>query len=215
MKHLYLVISLFICLSFMNDIAGGVPQNVKKYFPLADGFTYLDAVMEGDNVRIDWGLIDPETPDYFIVERQVGLRPFEVIGGVNYHSERPTRMFSFYDMNPVPNTIVTYRIKEVREDGSTNFSDKITLYIPDNSEYFIYPGIVTDIINLEYALPFLTGYEIRLFDFTGTLLFHKANKQPGDLRIKDKIIVSDLPAGLYFLQVVVEGEVHTRRVIKT
>ncbi|MEZ4774115.1 MAG: T9SS type A sorting domain-containing protein [Bacteroidia bacterium] len=198
----------------MNDIAGGVPQNVKNHFPPTGIFTYLEAIVDQEEVRIDWGLTDGETPDYFIVERQVGLQPFEVIGGVNYHASRPARMFSFVDMNPVRNTTVTYRIKEVREDDSVIYSDKITIYIPENREYYTYPSAVTDIINLEYALPFLTGYEIRLFDYTGSMLFNKINKQPVDLRIKDKIIVSDLPAGLYFLQVIVGGEVHTRRVIK-
>ncbi|MEZ4828830.1 MAG: T9SS type A sorting domain-containing protein [Bacteroidia bacterium] len=214
MKHLYLVIALFLCLSIMKGIAGGEPQKFGKYIPVAEGFTYLNASADGDEIRIEWGLVNDEDPDYFMVERQVGILGFETIGGLNYHSERPSRMFAFYDMAARKNTTLTYRIKMVREDGSVVYSETFTLFVPENRDYYTYPAVVSDIINLEYALPFLTRYEIRLYNFNGTLMFHQNGRPANDLQIRDQIHVNHLPAGLYFLQVIVDGETHTRRVIK-
>ncbi|MDX2245180.1 MAG: T9SS type A sorting domain-containing protein [Bacteroidia bacterium] len=214
MKHLYLVISLFICLSSLNGVARGVSQKSKIYIPVAEGFTYLSISSEEEEVVIGWGLVEIENPDYFIVERQIDAQPFETIGGLNYHTSRPTRVFSFSDIAPVRNARVTYRVKVVREDGSFFYSDKISVFMPENKDFFTHPSILSDVLNLEYALPALTPYEIRLFDFYGNVKFYRLDKHPAELHIQDRISVGNLPAGLYILQVIHGNQIHTRRVIK-
>ena len=218
MKHLCLVLSLMVSLSMVNTPVFSSPcLEVKHIASSGDPeFGYVNIFPEGFRIVIEWEFTSKIKTKYFVVQRQTAEQEFENVSGINVKGEDPKRqMFTMDDTNFELGSTVRYRIKAVLEDGSVHYSDILQIGLPDEGYIKIYPNPVKEYVNLEYVLPFLTNYQVHLFDLMGNTILEEKIAQPVNLMVKERMNMNNLRPGLYFIQVTVGKETFTQRVIKT
>ena len=90
------------------------------------------------------------------------------------------------------------------KDEWASYSEDCELGLEDNTQisFTIYPNPVQDILNIEPQLPLET---VEIYNLQGQLISESS---------KSRVDVSQLNAGLYFLQVIIDGKKATKKFIK-
>ncbi|MFY0644439.1 MAG: T9SS type A sorting domain-containing protein [Bacteroidia bacterium] len=166
--------------------------------------------MGGNQVMIEWSTASELNNEYFVVERRMeNEEEFTAIGtvaGAGNSSDILT--YSFMDMSIywMSNTAY-YRIKQVDFDGQSEFSEVAVVENTEKLSFEIYPNPATDFIkvsaNDNYSIT-----KVSVINSAGQVL--KSAEGYGVI----SIAVSDLEAGIYFVQYELDGQFETSRFIK-
>lgn len=214
MKHLYLVLSLFLYLSTTGMTWALPVTSSEKYIPVAEGFTYLNLSADELKVVLKWELLGDSGTQYFFIERKIEQREFELVGGLKYHSEKFSPTEFFEDLIIERGVTVTYRVRQQMADGSESYSAEVSIYIPNQPLIKLFPNPAKDVVKTEYLMPYLSPYTIQLIDINGRIVLENHELNPADLLIRHEFNVSHLPSGMYFFQISYGKQVVTEQVIK-
>jgi len=154
---------------------------------------YFDAKYENGITKLNWKVADPESMDYFIVERAASNNQWIAI---DQHVAMSTaEIYSSIDPSPVTNNNF-YRIKIVTKTKDVSYSPVEKILVPSvNDRIAIYPNPATKKIRVTGDISLS---ELLLFDLNGNLLWQK--KTNGAQNILD-VDLPDLSAGVYVLRI--------------
>ena len=166
--------------------------------------TRFNAVAESSDVRLDWETATETNNDYFQVEHSTDGAGFTALDFVPGHGDSQAPISYSYAHKNAPPGINYYRLKQVDYDGAFEYSDVVTAQVAGNGELRVFPNPARDELRLTSGLKEQLGYT--LFDATGRLVRQGSLAPQGD-----RIDLSGLPGGVYFLHVENErGEVLAR-----
>jgi hypothetical protein len=94
-------------------------------------------------------------------------------------------------------------------DAALTANEEPKMSFPSNESVIVYPIPANDVLNLEFAKPFMQ-VRIELLDVTGRV---KYSSTTASEIVEQKIQLSSLPKGLYILKVTGEGLNFSRRVV--
>ena len=176
----------------------------------------FDATAKGDQVRLSWTTASETGNARFEVQRtaeqQSGWTTVGSVDGVGTTTEAHT--YRFTDGNlPYEANRLTYRLRQVDVDGSAHLSRTVDVR-RDVTELELrgpFPNPASQEMTVRYTVPSRKKVTLRLHDVLGQQV-QTLVRSPQNGRHQATLDVSDLPSGIYFLQLRVDGREQTQKV---
>ena len=167
-------------------------------------FRRWEAWPEGDANQLYWELHEEIGYAGYIVERSLDGEVFEKIG--NYRKNKVKQAYSFSDRETsmIKETQVFYRIKALLDNGGEVLSSVIEVHRDGAAEYLhkLYPNPLAQNqnLNLDFVSQDSRSADLEIRDVQGRLIWTgQENLIEGMNRLA--LILPDLKAGIYFLQI--------------
>jgi hypothetical protein len=215
--------------TFTGDPAPGSRTTVQKKFPwqsdrdwrfvgvvLPVQFLSFTGVQQNTDVLLKWTIIADKEVDRFEIERSTDnsnyFKTATVIQPVQLHVEQ--HYSTTDDITNVQNDVIYYRLKVIGKAGEIKYSNILVVRITKRRPVItIMPNPASDHILIKFAADKTGDVTIRLIDNTGKIVLVQNQKiAQGNITIQ----LSELnkySAGLYALQVFINDEIITEKLI--
>ncbi len=165
---------------------------------------YIGADLKEDAVKLTWTTASEVNNSHFTIEKSINGTDFFEIGLVRGAGNSTYNLdYSFVDRQP-ENGVAYYRLTQTDYDGRNETFDPIAFnFNKSHSEelkVFILKNPFNDVLKFSIETSEKDNLDILLFDSDGGLIFKETMTSNQELPIS-KIGLSNLRAGLYFLQV--------------
>jgi hypothetical protein len=136
--------------------------------PLAAGDVDLLAVLEGNDVYLDWTSFVEDGASYYSVERSTDGHKFESIARVDAKGYSQTPQNYSYVDEYISSSKLYYQVKMVNLDGSIKESQVVEVSTDVLSiDFKAFPNPMTDELQLEYKLPQDEMVTVKIIDQLG------------------------------------------------
>ncbi|KKP38046.1 MAG: hypothetical protein UR28_C0024G0001 [Candidatus Peregrinibacteria bacterium GW2011_GWF2_33_10] len=191
--------------------------------PLPVEMLYFNAYLNNENVICTWKTLTESNSDYFIVERSKDMVNFEQIGTVRAAGNSNSIVeYNFSDDTPYKG-ISYYRLKQYDFDGKYKYSNTAVIEIKEKGEVdgitniVVYPNPTNRGMGINIMFRnehFMKNVNIMMFDNTGKVIMNNSLdiSEFGNINIMP-YINSDLERGLYFIRIIYNNKVESRKVI--
>jgi len=188
--------------------------------PLPVEMASFDATVSEDKTRLTWTTVSETNNAGFRIQRRTGegakgregaWTTVGTVEGSGTTSQAQSYRFTDADL-PYESDALTYRLKQVDTDGSEHFSDEITVGRGAEELELLgtYPNPARQRATVRYALPDKQEATIRLYDVLGRRVRTVVSgEQKG--RHEQRLDVSRLSSGVYFLRLRAGNETETQR----
>jgi len=189
--------------------------------PVPVELTSFTANVRENKVMLEWATATEVNNYGFEIEKQTGskqsvLGNWEMIGFVEGHgNSNSPKQYSFTDKNLVGGSLFKYRLKQIDNDGTYEYSDEIEIEIipVEFALYQNYPNPFNPTTKIRYQLPQESKVIIKIYDILGseviTLLNEK--KEPGVYEIEFN--AQHLSSGTYIYRIIAGSFVETKKMI--
>jgi|GEM_PF-267283 len=173
--------------------------------------------VESGSVKVAWTTSSELNISHYEVERSVDGSNFMTVGQVNGSmSTDPVQAYSYNDyLNGVNSSVLYYRLKIVDEDGKTAYSKIVSVRLSEPStKVSMYPNPAADFTVVNVYSEKQTVAMMRLMDNSGKLLQYRSfnvNNGNNSLMVDQ---LSNLPKGIYIVQVMMNNNVYTEKLVK-
>jgi Concanavalin A-like lectin/glucanases superfamily/Secretion system C-terminal sorting domain/F5/8 type C domain len=159
-----------------------------------------------NKVYANWKTADEINVDKFIVERSTDGQRFNPIATTLAKNTNGTHNYGIIDEQlPLNNGILYYRLKQVDLDGKTVFSQVVKIILQKGNLISIYPNPATDFININTTEQIKNVF---IANVTGqTVAVFAPNTQ-------NKYNISNLPSGIYFVNMQTNNQIIRQKIIK-
>ncbi len=216
----------------INTIANSIDMdddtsNETHYITVDAGFTsaplpveisYFKANAKDCETILDWETASEEGNDYFEIERSTDGRSFESLGIVEGKGTSfSVHQYSFTDNSPRVNSENYYRLKQVDFDGTVAYSQIRIIDHQGCKDQFgiqsFYPNPFNEELIIELGtFENETQVTLELIDVLGSQI--KFEKIQIESNGKIKIPTESLNVGVYFVRVMVDGNLFTIKTCK-
>lgn len=165
---------------------------------------------EGDRVQLAWATTSERDADRFVVERSADLREYVSVGEVAAKGTTDARQYyGLTDTNPLPGNNY-YRLRQIDRDG-TAYTFKPVSAVIEASDVVVavYPN-PADPARIHLRLWNANDAIVQLMTMTGQSIDSRVERQSGDA---DLIPSHPLTAGVYLIEVQIEGRKLVRKVV--
>lgn len=173
------------------------PQAFATTFPVE--LLSFQAKAHNQRVHLSWLTTNEVNHSHFEIERSADAQDWAMLERIQTASKRSDdqNSYQFTDLSPMPG-LTFYRLRQVDLDGTSTLSPQVEVTIALQGQLIASPNPVQDRLTLE--LPFAEGelQQVLIFDLQGRPVARPQAEVVGGSAILD---VSDLPAGLYQVQV--------------
>lgn len=167
---------------------------------------------EGDAINLRWVTSQEINSQSFDIERSVNSKPFSAIGNVLATGLQTDATYTFSDADISTSGSYLYRLKMKDLNASFEYSNSINFKIADAKKIVIAGNPFKD--NLNLILPYSNGdARIRLMDATGRTVYSKNIKVNNNAAV-NLSLQNIISSGLYVLEVIINGEKFTQKVVK-
>ena len=176
----------------------------------------FDATRDGNTVQLTWQTASETNNAGFYVQRAVDGGSFTDLGfreGRGTTTEAQTYRFTDRDL-PYDATIVQYRLRQVDTDGSTEFSDAVTVELSSPNAVQLFgsaPNPLVEQGEIRYALPQAMDVELAVYDLLGRRVATLASGQKQARRHVIQVNASNWTSGTYLVRLTAGDQVLTRR----
>ncbi|WP_345053283.1 T9SS type A sorting domain-containing protein [Hymenobacter glaciei] len=166
--------------------------------------TRFDAAAKGTGVGLSWATASEKNSAYFEVQRSATGEAYEAIGRVAAQgSSSSAREYGFTDARPLAG-LAYYRLRQVDTDGTTAYSPVATAR-RGGEIATIYPNPTADAVMLPASLG---SVRYRVLNALGQTL------TSGQAAGGDRLDLSTLPKGAFFLELTDTTGRHTQRLTR-
>ncbi|GAB3849887.1 hypothetical protein GCM10028822_14400 [Hymenobacter terrigena] len=173
--------------------------------PLPVELTRFEATAKGTGVNLSWATATEKNSDRFEIQRSATGDEYSTIGTVKGQgSTTMAHDYSFVDSRPLTGTSY-YRLRQVDADGTSSFSPVAVVQAEASTKVALYPNPSAN----QLILPAGVGaVQYRIFNALGqTLLSGKATDN-------DRLDITSLPKGAFFLEMSGAAGRHTQRLLR-
>ena len=195
----------------VSEEPGGTPARLYFYpridDPLPVELSSFTARLTNNKVSLEWST-ETEVNNYgFDVERSsFSITPSQddwlKIGFVRGSGNSSSAInYSIIDED-IPNvSMLSYRLKQIDNDGSYDYSDEVLVINSAPSEYALqqnYPNPFNPITKIKYQLSQLSFLTIMVYDILGNEVATLVNEETPAGTFEVKFDATSLPSGIYF-----------------
>lgn len=172
--------------------------------------THFAARTKDDMVELDWTTATELNNDFFQIEHSRDGIQFQPVGKVKGEGTTTEIInYNFMHRQPVSGTNY-YRLKQVDYDGAFEYSDIVVVEVSSRAGGVqIYPNPTID----KAVIQMNERPERVTFTLT-TLLGQRLDLQPGQSDAGWELDLSDLPKGVYILQMEYDGQHLSRKIVR-
>ena len=172
--------------------------------PLPVELTRFDATAKGTGIALSWATASEKNSAYFEVQRSATGEAYETIGKVAAQGNSSSlREYDFTDARPLAG-LAYYRLRQVDTDGTTAYSPVATAR-RGTEVVAIYPNPTADAVTLPASLG---PVRYRILNGLGQTL------ASGQATGGDRLDLSKLPQGAFFLELTDNAGRHTQRLTR-
>lgn len=185
--------------------------------PLPVDLISFQAIPNQDNVVLVWVTASEINNDRFTIQKSKSGEFFEILDEVEGQGTKNTPTeYTYKDQNPYSG-LSFYRLKQTDFNGDFSITDAIAVNFSGSSDFQVevFPNPING-HNLYLKIPTTEGEEFEVFvndllgrDYISDLTF--INQNEFTLVIIE--LNSDLPAGVYFVNIVNQGKVTSKKVL--
>jgi Secretion system C-terminal sorting domain len=182
--------------------------NASICFNLPIELLSFNAINEDKSVKTIWTTASEINNDYFTIMRSDDGIVFEEIGMIQgAGTSNITLNYEFIDENPLSG-LSYYKLMQTDYDGTSSFSEIISVERNENKFVSIYPNPATNYIILTTHFNKNSIATIEIFNSFGQIVSAKIAKEN-----TTKIDISSFASGVYFVKVITETEKHIEKLI--
>ncbi|SNC75120.1 Por secretion system C-terminal sorting domain-containing protein [Hymenobacter gelipurpurascens] len=154
---------------------------------------------------VKWATATEKNNAYFEVQRSNDGKAFTTVGKVTGNGTTATgASYNFTDRNPLAATSY-YRLRQVDNDATETYSSVVTISGADKIEASFYPNPSNSLV----TLPAVSGLvKYRVYTATGQ------NVATGEAQGGSEVSLQQVPAGIYFLELITAGKHNVQRFVK-
>jgi len=180
--------------------------------PLAARLLAFSAVYQNAAAQLKWTIADEQDVKQYETEWSTDGSNFTKIGEVAATGNGPQRQDYFFTHNKPLNGKNYYRLKILDKNGRYAYSPIAVIDVRDNISISAYPNPAVDFITLSIGRQLKHGNSLRLINSSGVVVRTQNNLARGSFQLP----VSALPAGLYRLEILEQGNtVYATRIVVT
>jgi len=174
--------------------------------------TSFTAVQDGGSVRLEWETQSETNNAGFAVERRIGsTSSFRELGFVSGEGTSSRTISYHYVDSQIPDEVtqVRYRLRQVDKDGSSWYSEVISLSLGRSRGLrlrSVAPNPARNQITVHFDVPEQGSVRLEIFDVQGRRVAMPINRSMEGGAHEQVIDVQGLAAGRYFLRLQVEGK---------
>ena len=176
--------------------------------PLPVTLTAFTATKQNTAIALNWRTETELNNNYFEVQRSADGSNFITIGTVRgAGTTNVAQKYNLIDTKPLRG-INYYRLNQVDFDGKQAFSPTVSVSMNDKVIVDIMPNPAYNSVNIAISGENSTA-SVRIADATGRVLSAVDN-----ISNNQSIDISQLPQGVYFMQISVDKQTYVRRLVK-
>lgn len=177
--------------------------------PLPVELLSFEVALIEKTVALNWITASERNNAEFIIERSADGLTWEPIRSVEGAGNSTEELhYQEWDFNPLTG-VSYYRLKQVDFDGTSSLSAPVSIYF-STGETLVYPNPAKNEITV--AHPNITDYDIVVVDALGRIVSKMpATSVTGQINFD----ISDLPVGVYTIQLLNQGKTESHRFVKT
>ncbi len=170
-----------------------------------------------DAVKLSWITASELNNSHFTIERRFGSQEFEKIHQVAGHgNSQELLQYSYVDFGiPASPKGIYYRIGQYDFDGTLTYSDIVKVPFNQVGKVKIataFPNPFSDRVKLTFAEELDGPIEIKVYDFTGTIIYRKTAE--GEYPHYVSLDLSSLQSGIYFISLIRDNEEKHLKLVK-
>jgi uncharacterized repeat protein (TIGR01451 family) len=205
----------------INTVSGETNQNIDMgvvFAPLPVTWQGIDAINRGDYHQIIWSISREINTSHYIVERKLETESefYPVSSSIYVTGDRvDTKQYNFNDSLVSEVGTYYYRVRSIDFDGQEDVSDIATVRQSGTTEMSIYPNPTVEGANVNINLVAPSNISINLYNRDGRLINTMSRASAYDIgKHVIQLPMTDMPAGVYRVDVSVNGEVKPFKLIK-
>ena len=211
-----------------SDYSSGVVKisgmKLTKFAPLPVELVSFLASSSGDKVNLKWSTATELNNRGFVVQKLPGFESerlqspelnWDDIGFVAGSGNSVSPKYYYFTDQNIGGSKFTYRLKQIDNDGSYKYSDKIEIDIsPDKFElYQNYPNPFNPSTTIKYSIPEKSFVSLKVYDILGNEITTLVNKeQPIGYHYVD-FYAPALSSGIYFYRLKTGSYFKTKKMI--
>jgi len=163
-------------------------------------------------ISLNWNTAQEVNTESYDIERSIKAAAFEKIGNVHATGSATGAEYTFRDADIAKAGDYLYRLKIKDHDGSFTYSNILKFTVEGRKQLIVEGNPFTDRINI--LVPYSNGTgSFRLLDATGRLVYSNTVAINGSPSVSLKL-QNNLPAGVYILEAVINGEKFTEKLYR-
>ncbi|MBP6432017.1 MAG: T9SS type A sorting domain-containing protein [Ferruginibacter sp.] len=173
---------------------------------------------QNNTVNLNWSIITPQEIERFEIERSVNNSTYSKVGQINSIVPLNTQKAFTYpdDITNVNSDIIYYRLKVIAKSGEVKYSNVLVVRkSATKSSITVMPNPAKDFVQIRMYSDKQADVMLRLIDASGKLVLNqKQQVQKGNntIQLND---LSKFSSGNYMLQLIVNGEATTHKIMLT
>ena len=199
-------------------------MKLTKFAPLPVELVSFLASSSGDKVNLKWSTATELNNRGFVVQKLPGFESerlqspelnWDDIGFVAGSGNSVSPKYYYFTDQNIGGSKFTYRLKQIDNDGSYKYSDKIEIDIsPDKFElYQNYPNPFNPSTTIKYSIPEKSFVSLKVYDILGNEITTLVNKeQPIGYHYVD-FYAPALSSGIYFYRLKTGSYFKTKKMI--
>lgn len=165
-----------------------------------------------NSISLTWQTASEENNDYFSIEHSTDGTSFrEIATQVGNGTTDIVQNYSFFHED-VANGLHYYRLKQVDFDGKFEYSNIVTAKIShSNDDVILTPNPTSNFILIQIKTPYQRDADFQILNMQGQVVLSSV-LQAGDTDME--LNIANFPIGIYYLQLFVDNDVITKKIIK-
>ena len=187
-----------------------------RNYPLPVELVSFSAVAKGNKVILNWETATEVNNYGFEIHRRANEDDWITLGFVDGHgNSNSPKIYSFSDNNPTGGTKFSYRLKQIDNDGTYEYSDIVEVeFVPTEfALYQNYPNPFNPTTKIKYSIPRASNVTIKVFDILGEEVITLVNEKQEAGTYNVDFDGSNLDSGIYIYQMQAEDFSSTKKML--
>jgi subtilisin family serine protease len=190
---------------------------VNEIDPLPVELTSFSAIIKDKSVTLNWRT-ETEVNNYgFEIQRSVQTDEWEVLGFVEGHgNSNSPKEYNFSDSEVNSSGTVSYRLKQIDNDGTYEFSMALEVNIGSLMNFELnqnYPNPFNPSTTINYQVPKMSFIKLKVYDVLGNEILTLINEEKSVGSFEVDFNAINLPSGVYFYKLQAGSFVETKKMV--